>query len=166
MSYLNNLVAAEPTEHEVSCQLLCQADPSCTHFTFMEGSYLLDSGEPDLQCYLWSRCVSSVPCSSMDCRTSVMGPAEPSMPDTCCDLFTEGRCSSPELKRVPAKDEEECQDRCREEEKCFFYSYSPDSCLLHESCAHRIECQGCRSGPKRPPRSTLPGKGGNVICLC
>ena len=125
--------------------------------TFMEGSYPLDSGAPDLQCYLWSRCVSSVPCSSMDCRTSVAGPARPSMPDTCCDLFIEGRCTSPELQRVTAGGEEECQKRCREEEKCFFYSYSPDSCLLHETCEERAECQGCRSGPKRPPKSTLPG---------
>ena len=63
----------------------------------------------------------------MDCRTSVVRPARPSMPDTCSDLLTEGRCSSVELQRLVTRGKEECQERCREDQVQLLHSYSRNS---------------------------------------
>ena len=60
VSHLTNLIDRLPTEDEVVCQELCQSHTKCSHFTFMEDKYPLENGEPDLQCYLWKRCISKV----------------------------------------------------------------------------------------------------------
>ena len=58
ISHLSNLIYRQPTTDELVCQDLCQSHLACSHFTFMEGSYPLVTGEPDLQCYLWRKCIS------------------------------------------------------------------------------------------------------------
>ena len=60
VSHLTNLIDRLPTEDEVVCQELCQSHTRCSHFSFMEDIYPLETGEPDLQCYLWKRCISRV----------------------------------------------------------------------------------------------------------
>ena len=105
-----------------------------------------------------------IPCSSMDCSSSVAGPARPSMPSSCCSQFQPGVCDSPPIQSLPAMDEGECQRRCRTEKDCLFYSSLPNACLLHSSCSpERNPCQGCRSGPKRPPLDKLPDKCGDDV---
>ena len=96
VSQTSNLLSRQPTEDEVVCQELCQSNTRCSHFTFMEADFPLETGEPDLQCYLWRRCISKVdfgfpskahciriffqiPCSSMDCASSVAGPTRPNL---------------------------------------------------------------------------------------
>ena len=60
VSQTSNLLSRQPTEDEVVCQELCQSNTRCSHFTFMEADFPLETGEPDLQCYLWRRCISKV----------------------------------------------------------------------------------------------------------
>ena len=60
ISRLSNLIDRHPSEDEVDCQELCQSHTKCSHFTFVENKYPLENGEPDLQCYLWKRCISKV----------------------------------------------------------------------------------------------------------
>ena len=60
VSTLTNLLDRQPTEDEVVCQELCQSHTGCTHFTFVENKYPLETGELRLQCYLWKRCISKV----------------------------------------------------------------------------------------------------------
>ena len=117
VSKLTNLVDRLRAEDEVVCQELCQSYNRCTHFTFMESKYPLATGKPDLQCYLWKRCISKVKlypkkikgkttpynfpyqisCSSMDCTSSAAGPKKPNMVDSCCSQFQTGvfrQCSN------------------------------------------------------------------------
>ena len=55
-----NLIDRQTTEDEVVCQQLCQSYSQCSNFTFVENKYPLDTGEPNLQCYLWKRCNKKV----------------------------------------------------------------------------------------------------------
>ena len=167
------------------CQELCQSHTKCSHFTFVENKYPLETGEPDLQCYLWKRCISKVAfnssiqtwhyelitklsfkvsCSTMDCTSSVAGPTRPNMLNSCCYQFKSGLCDSPSIQTLPTMVEGQCQRRCRAEKDCRFYSSSPNACILHSSCsAERTPCQGCRSGPKRPLLDKLPGNCGDDV---
>ena len=93
----------------------------------------------------------------MDCTSSVSGPSDPKMVDSCCSGFKPGICDSPPIQSLPPVDERECQRRCRADKDCLFYSFSPQSCLLQSSCPpQRSPCPGCRSGPKRPPLDKVP----------
>ena len=60
ISQLHNLLGRQPIENELVCQELCQSHTRCTHFTFVEGKYPLNTGEPDFQCYLWKKCIAKV----------------------------------------------------------------------------------------------------------
>ena len=60
VAQLNNLIDRQTTEDEVVCQELCQSFTQCSHFTFVENKYPLETGEPNLQCYLWKRCIKKV----------------------------------------------------------------------------------------------------------
>ena len=95
----------------------------------------------------------------MDCTSSVSGPSDPKMVDSCCSGFQPGLCDSPAppIQSLPPVDERECQRRCRADKDCLFYSFSPQACLLQSSCPpQRSPCPGCRSGPKRPPLDKVP----------
>ena len=93
----------------------------------------------------------------MDCKSSVSGPTNPKMIDSCCFQFQPGVCDSPPVQSLPPVDERECQRRCRAHKDCLFYSFSPQACLLQSSCPpQRSPCSGCRSGPKRPPLDKIP----------
>ena len=105
-----------------------------------------------------------VSCSSMDCTSSVAGPTRPNMLDSCCSQFQPGVCDSPANQTLPPMAEKECQRKCRTEKDCRFYSTSTDACILHSSCpSQRNPCQGCRSGPKRPPLEKLPENCGDEV---
>ena len=105
-----------------------------------------------------------ISCSSMDCTSSVSGPTLPNMVDSCCFNFKPGVCDSPPIQTLPPMEEGECQKRCRAEKDCLFYSSSPNACILHSSCPpERNPCQGCRSGPKRPPRDKLSDNCGDNV---
>ena len=105
-----------------------------------------------------------VSCASMDCTSSVSGLSLPNMVDSCCSRFQSGVCNSPLIQTLPPMEEGECQKRCRMEKNCRFYSSSPNGCILHSSCSpERTPCQGCRSGPKRPPLDKLPGNCGDDV---
>ena len=61
ISHLFNLIDRQPAKDEAACQNLCQqSHAECKNFTFVENKYPLKSGEPNLQCYLWKRCIKQV----------------------------------------------------------------------------------------------------------
>ena len=68
ISRLSNLIDRRPTEDEVECQELCQSHAKCNNFTFVKNHYPLETGAPDLQCYLWKRCISKVNCFCYYCN--------------------------------------------------------------------------------------------------
>ena len=95
---------------------------------------------------------NQVPCSLMDCTSSVSGPSSPIISNSCSSKFKAGVCTSPPTRSLPPSlEEEECQEHCRADKGCLFYSLSPTACSLHSTCPpQRRPCPGCRSGPKRP----------------
>ena len=93
----------------------------------------------------------------------VAGPTCPNIVDSCCSKFQSGVCDSPAIQSLPPMEEGECQRRCRAEKDCLYYSSFPDACILHSSCPlERNPCQGCRSGPKRPPLDKLAANSGDI----
>ena len=95
---------------------------------------------------------NQLPCSLVDCTSSVFGPSSQNISNTCFSKFEAGVCTSPPTRSLPPSlEEEECQEHCRADKGCLFYSLSPTACSLHSTCPpRRRPCPGCRSGPKRP----------------
>ena len=72
VSQLTNLIDRQPTEDELVCQKLCQSSVRCSHFTFVENKYPLETGEPNLQCYLWKRCIKKVNSNNLFYITGIL----------------------------------------------------------------------------------------------
>lgn len=116
ISLLHNLISHVATDHEVSCQELCSDTPGCEYFTLVTPQPR-SPGEVEHECYLWKVCRHSEDCDTpgFDCVASVKGPISPSITTACCPLFVQReRCSSPPFLSLPAEDEDQCQQECRD----------------------------------------------------
>ena len=91
ISQMTNLIYRRPTEDEVVCQELCQSYTRCTHFSFMEASFPLQTGQPDFQCYLWKKCISKVIFIQENIITTKTNP----LPDTLLHHGLHLLCSRP-----------------------------------------------------------------------
>merc|ERR1712066_867538 len=73
-----------------------------------------------------------------------------------CTDFTEGLCPLSEdnvVGSTNAQNVDECQNSCRNNTECNFFSYIASQCFLLASCNTTEPCSGCMSGPPSPPIS-------------
>ena len=114
---LDSLIDSVPSiNNEVLCQKECSNIEDCKYFLFET----LLNGSTD--CFLLSECDVTYPCSTVDgCGMTVLGPADPSLADACCEIFfSNATCSSvfmvDEIFHVEGEDL--CQNLCRDMEQC------------------------------------------------
>merc|ERR1711874_508171 len=73
-----------------------------------------------------------------------------------CEDFSEGLCPLSEdniIGSTTASDAESCQEACRNNTECNFFSHIGSQCFLLSSCVSTEACSGCMSGPPLPPLS-------------
>merc|ERR1719495_368787 len=73
-----------------------------------------------------------------------------------CNDFTEGLCPLSEDNVVGSTNSptvDQCQNSCRNNTECNFFSYIGSQCFLLASCNTTEPCSGCMSGPPSPPIS-------------
>merc|ERR1711874_708389 len=73
-----------------------------------------------------------------------------------CEDFSEGLCPLSEdniIGSATAPDAESCQEACRNNPDCNFFSHIASQCFLLSSCLTTESCSGCMSGPPLPPLS-------------
>ncbi|XP_023340272.1 uncharacterized protein LOC111710420 isoform X2 [Eurytemora carolleeae] len=79
--------------------------------------------------------------------------------NTCSD-FQEGSCPLSELNIISIVNQIQtpglCQDVCRSNSDCIFFTHSGDQCFLLRGCGSIENCQGCVSGPPSPDFDTCP----------
>ena len=136
----NIISASAGLEDEVSCQSTCGADDACNFFTFMKFNTTRDS-----------LCVHHISCEEAetnmcqdepDCSFSLVGPSSPSILDACCRNFEHAECDTetPFMTVTDVADQWMCQEICRDELVCSFYTFFINQCLLslHQLRIHLI----------------------------
>ena len=111
----------------------CVETSGCNFFMFVEfttggnACFLLRSCEAD----------SMSACSKQpDCQMAVSGPVTPSLVDSCCNEFKEVQCDSKyEVGHVfDVLGEQACQQLCRDELSCVYWTLLADICFFYSSC--------------------------------
>merc|ERR1712168_1434647 len=72
---------------------------------------------------------------------------------TSCDDFSDGLCPLSEDNIVGSTNTQSvelCQEACRDNSECNFFSYIGSQCFLLSSCETTEPCPGCMSGPPLP----------------
>ena len=129
------------------------------------------------ECFLLRFCDtnSTIACTEEpDCRMAVSGPATPSVIDACCDGVEDVSCD-PKYEVGHEFDvfgEQACQQMCREERQCAYWTLYGDVCFFYSACGtpqvrsklklfdtktHPFTCQACSSctsGAAFPDMST------------
>ena len=91
------------------------------------------------ECFLLRFCDtnSTIACTEEpDCRMAVSGPATPSVIEACCDGFDDVSCD-PKYEVGHEFDvfgEQACQQMCREERQCAFWTLYGDVCFFYSAC--------------------------------
>ena len=167
----NIISASSGLEDEVSCQSTCGADDACNFFTFMKFNTTRDSV-----------CVHHISCEEADttrcqdepdCSFSLSGPSSPSVLDACCGKFEHKECDAetPFMTVAGVADQWMCQDICRNEMACSFYTLFINVCFLYTNCSTTSACGLCSSGPafpafeNCPQETTTPGPPGGTSVL-
>ena len=128
-----NIVSANSgLENEVLCQSACGEDDRCNFFTFMEFNTTRDS-----LCVLQVSCDVEAATFCNDepgCSFAVAGPASPTILDVCCAEFEHKECDTEApIATVPNVGEEwMCQELCRNDLTCSFYTLFINVCFLHK----------------------------------
>merc|ERR1711962_1069858 len=77
-----------------------------------------------------------------------------------CDDFTEAACELTETNIVGhnmvTNTPGECQDLCKEESRCTWFTHFANQCYLLYNCGNSDICHGCVSGPTSPAFDTCP----------
>jgi len=152
--HLSDIIWTIPDlENEIKCQVECVETSGCKFFTFVEfttgttGCFLLRSCEAN----------STSACSNEpDCQMAVSGPVTPSLVDSCCDKFEEVQCDSQNEigHEFNIFGEEACQQLCRDEFSCSYWTLFGEVCFFYSSCGTPTSCSSCTSGPAFPDMST------------
>ena len=148
--------ASAGLEDEVSCQSTCGADDACNFFTFMKFNTTRDS-----------LCVHHISCEEAettrcqdepDCSFSLVGPSSPSILDACCRNFEHAECDTetPFMTVTDVADQWMCQEICRDELACSFYTFFINVCFLYTNCTSTSSCGLCSSGPAFPTIENCP----------
>merc|ERR1711962_537864 len=77
-----------------------------------------------------------------------------------CQDFQEGSCPLSEYNMVASDHDTAqpglCQDKCRSNEECHYFTHFETQCFLLKSCAFIEPCEDCVSGPSAPDFDTCP----------
>ena len=126
-------ISKNRTEYHSSCQVECVQTTGCHNFMFMEFT------SRDTECFLLHSCDvnSTYSCTEEpDCLMAVSGPATPSLVDSCCDGFQDVSCE--EKYEVGHEfdvfGEEACQQMCRDEPGCAYWTLYGDVCFFYSAC--------------------------------
>merc|ERR1712013_280188 len=74
-----------------------------------------------------------------------------------CSDFSESTCPIDEDTMVGFRHTatpQECQELCRDNMECLFFTWFENQCYLLNSCADNQSCPGCISGPQYPDVDT------------
>jgi len=140
-------------ENEIQCQVECVETAGCNNFMFVEFT------SRSAECFLLRFCDtnSTIACTEEpDCRMAVSGPATPSVIDACCDGFEDVSCD-PKYEVGHEFDvfgEQACQQLCREERQCAYWTLYGDVCFFYSACGTPQACSSCTSGAAFPDMST------------
>ena len=91
------------------------------------------------ECFLLRFCDtnSTIACTEEpDCRLAVSGPAAPSVIEACCEGFEDVSCD-PQYEVGHEFDvfgEQACQQLCREERQCAYWTLYGDVCFFYSAC--------------------------------
>ena len=152
-----NIVSANSgLENEVLCQSACGEDDRCNFFTFMEFNTTRDS-----LCVLQVSCDVEAATFCNDepgCSFAVAGPASPTILDVCCAEFEHKECDTDApIATVPNVGEEwMCQELCRNDLTCSFYTLFINVCFLYTNCSTTSACGLCSSGSAFPTIGSCP----------
>ena len=146
--------ASSGEESEVSCQATCAANGQCNFFTFFK----FDAR--DSLCLSLTSCEeTSTGCEvEQGCVLAISGPSSPSILEACCDEFKHEECDSeaPFMTVTEVEDTRLCQDICRSEISCSFFTLFINVCFLYAGCSSRSACGLCSSGPAYPSMADCP----------
>ena len=130
------------------CSVLCQDNPACRAFTY----YSQDNFPFSETCLLFEGCENRNPC--VNCITGS------SQNECSCSEQFHGAVNANNVVEIKSSTygnslEVECKVRCRENEKCnyyTFYDYNPDrnnykKCVLLSHLSDLVPCNNCRTGP-------------------
>ena len=145
----SNILGAIPDlDSEIACQVECSLTEGCGNFTY---ELFMSGGS---ECFLFGSCDISNITSSIDsdCRMSVSGPRSPDIMESCCDVFKDSACErESEIGEIfNVLTEEMCQNLCRDEKDCSYWTLFVDVCFLYSSCDNPQHCSSCTSGPSYP----------------
>ena len=126
----------------------CSLTEGCGNFTY---EVFMFGGS---ECFLFNSCdINSISCSNdSDCKMSVSGPRSPDIMESCCDVFKDSACErESEIGEIfNVLTEEMCQNLCRDEKDCSYWTLFVDVCFLYSSCDNPQHCSSCTSGPSYP----------------
>ena len=145
----SNILGAIPDlDSEIACQVECNLTEGCGNFTY---EVFMSGGS---ECFLFNSCdMNSISCSNdSDCKMSVSGPRSPDIMESCCDVFKDSACErESEIGEIfNVLTEEMCQNLCRDEKNCSYWTLFVDVCFLYSSCDNPQHCSSCTSGPSYP----------------
>ena len=165
----NIVLATSGLENEVACQSICGANDVCNFFTFFKFD------NRDTLCLLLTACEDTTNCADeMGCVFAISGPSSPSILDACCSEFKPEECDSetPFMTVTEVEEAALCQDICRDEISCSFFTLFINVCFLYTNCSISSPCGLCSSGPAFPSMSECPmdtttpaPPGGTVVLL-
>jgi len=165
LSPVDNIVGVLPNwEDEVMCQQECAQTSECNFFTYEKFTSGLSS------CLLFKQCDLATVMScheEEECAMSVIGPVRPDIAVACCSGFFNGACPFSSLIREEndVNQEQICQNYCRENIECQFYTLFYDVCLLHSACENPSICDVCFSGPSFPNKQKCDVTPGTTVTI-
>merc|ERR1711915_1152575 len=150
LSPIDNILGLIPNmEDEMKCQAECYQTSECNFFTF---EMFIDGSS---SCLLFKDCDPATVNSCQEeaeCSFSVIGPATPNIVGACCSGFFDASCPMHYLisEEYNINKVQTCQDYCRGNVECNYYTLFNDVCLLYSACDNRSICEICFSGPSFP----------------
>ena len=130
-----------------SFQEECADTAGCNYFMFLEfttegNTTRITTGFTTggtTNCFLLRSCNtdSTSACSDQpDCMMAISGPVSPSLTDSCCQEFEEVRCEAEHEvgHEFDVSGEWVCQQLCRHELSCSFWTLLGDECFLYSAC--------------------------------
>merc|ERR1711915_160244 len=150
LSPIDNILGLIPNmEDEMKCQAECYQTSECNFFTF---EMFIDGTS---SCLLFKDCDPATVNSCQEeaeCSFSVIGPATPNIVGACCSGFFNASCPMHYLisEEYDVNEEQTCQNYCRENRDCNYYTLFNDVCLLYSACDNQSVCEICFSGPSFP----------------
>ena len=126
-----------------SFQEECADTAGCNYLMFLEftteGNTTRNTTGGTTNCFLLRSCEadSTSACADQpDCQMAISGPVSPPLTESCCQEFQEVRCEAEHEVRheFDVSGEWTCQQMCRHDLSCSFWTLLGDECFLYSAC--------------------------------